>query len=100
MESINVINSFFEYKTNYFESFSEFTYKYNIVQNLFLNILSCNIRSINANIDELLLLLENDNIFFKPDIMVLTETWHDTNSFNMLLPNYNVFFYKKEKKPK
>lgn len=60
MESISVINSFFEYKTNYFESFSEFTYKYKIVQDLFLNILSCNIRSINANIDELLFLLENE----------------------------------------
>lgn len=34
---------------------------------------------------------------FKLDIIVLTETWHDTNSFNMLLPNYNVFFSKKKR---
>lgn len=43
MYSISTINRFFEYKTNYFESFSEFTNKYNIVQEHFLNILSCNI---------------------------------------------------------
>lgn len=101
MDNISIINSFFEYKTKSFEPFSEFTYKYYIVQERFLNILSSNIRNINANIDKLLLLLENEKNIFKPNIIVrvLTETWHDTNSFNTFLPDYDVFFQKK-KKPK
>lgn len=100
MDNISTINSFFEYKTNYFESFSEFIYKYNIVQERFLNILSCNIRSIKANVDELLLLLESEKKNFKPDIIILTETWHDTNSCNIFLPDYDMFFSKKKKETK
>lgn len=83
MDSINTINRFFEYKTNYFESFSEFTNKYNIVQKRFLNILSCNIKSINANVDELLLILESEENIFKPDIIVLIETWLNANFCNI-----------------
>lgn len=82
MDRISKINTFFEYNTNYFESFLEFTNKYKIVQERFLNILSCNIRSINANVDELLLILESEKNIFKPNIIVLTETWQDINSCN------------------
>jgi len=59
--------------------------------------LSCNIRSINANIYELLLLLESKKNIFKPDIIVSTENWHDTNSCNILLPDYDMFFLKKKR---
>lgn len=80
MDSINTINRFLDYKTNYFESFSEFINTYNIVKEHFLNILCCNISSINANVDELLLLLENEKNLYNPNIIILTETWHDTHS--------------------
>lgn len=57
MDSTNTINRFLDYTTNYIESFSEFSYTYNLVNGQLLNILSCNIRSVNANVDELIILL-------------------------------------------
>lgn len=55
--------------------------------------MSCNIRSTNANVDELFLCLENDinsiNI-----VIILTETWHDTNHINISVSGYSSYFTK------
>lgn len=45
--------------------------------------LCCTIRSVNANLEELLLLFENDKNSNLLDIIILTETWHDDNYFNI-----------------
>jgi len=52
----------------------------------------CNIKNINANVDELILLFENEKKFYKPDHIVLTETWYDTHSYNIFLPGYDMYF--------
>jgi len=65
--------------SNNFRSFSEFIYSYKIINGFFLNVLCCNIRSVNSNLDELLLFLENDKKNMLLDIIILTETWHDVH---------------------
>jgi len=57
MENCFNIKGYLNYKTNYFESFSEFIYKKNDKYNKYLNIICCNIRSVNSNFDELTLFI-------------------------------------------
>lgn len=90
MES--VCKGYLNYRTNYYEYFSEFVYINNNVCNNYLNIICCNIRSINAHFDELLLLLESDAKFRDIDIIVLTETWHNIQSCNYVLDDYSLYF--------
>lgn len=74
---LNKFNNFIEsrnYRTNYFESFSEYDSYVNNKDNSLLNIICFNIRSVNAHFDELLLFLENDVNSKKIDVIVLTET--------------------------
>lgn len=82
---------YLNYKTNYYESFSDFVYSNNNVSDNYLNIICCNIRSINAHLDELLLLIENDTKFKYVDIIVLTETWHNVLSCNYVIEGYNMY---------
>jgi len=51
-----------------------------------------NIRSANANVDELLLCLENDVNSKNIDIVIVTETWYDTNHINISLSGYSSYF--------
>jgi len=67
-------SNFSNYTTNYFRSFSDFIYSHKIINGSFLNILCCNIRSVNSDLDELLLFLENDKKNMLLDIIILTET--------------------------
>lgn len=53
------IRGYFSYKTNCFESFSELINVKNDKNKNYVNLLSCNIRSMNYNFDQLILYLEN-----------------------------------------
>jgi hypothetical protein len=74
MENYINISGYPSYKTNYFNSFSEFFNMKNNLNNNYVNILCCNIRSVNSNFDKLILFLENEIDSKKLDIIVLTET--------------------------
>lgn len=69
----NLCKSYLYHKTNYYESFNEYVCLNNINKN-YLNIICCNIRSVNAHFDELLLILGNDKNFKDIDVIILTET--------------------------
>lgn len=60
MFNSNLLNHFLDYKTQYFNSISEYLCKFNLFHNMTLNVLNCNIRSVRRNFDEFLLFLEND----------------------------------------
>jgi len=94
MENCLNINGYFSYKTNYFESFSEFWNVYNNIDNRYVNFLCCNIRSVNSNFDELTLFLENDPNSDKIDVIILTETWHNPLDQNVytIYEEYKLFF--------
>lgn len=87
----NVIESI-KYRTNYFESFSEYNSYLNNNNESHLNIICFNIRSVNAHFDELLLFLENDVNNKKIDIIVLTETWHNSLFCHYMIPGYSILF--------
>lgn len=95
MNHLNILNRFLDNKTQYFATVSEFCNKYNLVDNLFLNIFHCNIRSISCHFDEFLLFLQNNCIScINLDIICLTETWHDINYCNFLIPGYQSYYSK------
>lgn len=77
MDEFNNIIKTNKYRTNYFESFSEYNSYLNNKGESLLNIICFNIRSVNAHFDELLLFLENDVNNKEIDVIVLTETWHN-----------------------
>jgi hypothetical protein len=81
-----------KFRTNYFDSFSEYDNCFNDKSECFINIISCNIRSVNAHFDEFILFLENDVKSDKIDIIILTETWHDPLSCHYELPGYKLMF--------
>jgi hypothetical protein len=90
---LNNIKGYLSYKTNYFESFSEFISVKNDKNNNYVNVLCCKIRSINSNFDELILFLENGIYSKTIDLIVLTETWHDASIHcNYEIDGYNLFF--------
>jgi len=65
----------------------------NNLNNNYVNILCCNIRSVNSNFDELILFLENEIDSKKLDIIVLTETWHEASIHcNYNINGYNLFY--------
>jgi len=93
MEKCLNIEGYLSYKTNYFESFSEFYHVKNVNSINYVNIFCCNIRSVNANFDELMLFLESDKNNEKLDIIILTETWHNaSNHCNYNIDGYKLFF--------
>lgn len=92
MNSFNNITENQKYRTNYFESFSEYDSNLNNNEKSLLNIICLNIRSVKAHFDELLLLLENDVNSKKLDVIVLTETWHDSLFCNYFIPGYSIHF--------
>jgi len=92
MPNFNNLNITPKYRTNYFESFSDYVNCVNDINLNYLNILCLNIRSINAHFDELILYLENDIKCKQIDILVLTETWHNTISCHYKMAGYNLFF--------
>lgn len=73
MFNTNLLNRFLDYKTQYFNSISEFIYNFNLLHNTTLNVLNCNIRSVRHNFDEFLLFLGNDIHSKKLDLIILTE---------------------------
>jgi len=92
MENSLIINGYLSYKTNYYESFTEFWHVNNNINNRYVNILCCNIRSVNSNFDELTLFLENDPNSVKIDVIILTETWHNTLDQNVFtIEGYKLF---------
>lgn len=84
------------YNTNYFLSISEFIKKFNFSNNKSVLMISVNVRSINANIDELLLYLKNDS-YFNLDIIVLTETWRNPENCIHNIPGYKLFYSTKKR---
>lgn len=52
----NVCKGYLNYRTNYYESFSEFVHINNNLFSNYFNIICCNIRSINAHFDKLICL--------------------------------------------
>jgi exonuclease III len=64
----------------------------NNVCNNYLNIICCNIRSVNTHFDELLFFLENDTKYRDIDIIVLTETSHNVQSCNYVFDGYSLYF--------
>jgi len=91
MHVVDTVEKNLLYNTNYFLTISEFMKKYNICNNLSITIICVNIRSINANLDELLLFLQNDSDFHL-DVIVLTETWHDPKNCIYSLPGYKTLY--------
>ena len=49
-----------------------------------ISVISQNIRSFNANLDNFLLLFDNDTM---PDVFIFSETWHDIN-YPVIIPGY------------
>lgn len=93
MENFPNINGYLSYRTNYFESFTEFWHVNNNINNRYINILCCNIRSVSSNFDELTLFLENDSNNDKIDVIILTETWHNPLNQNVFeIDGYKLFF--------
>jgi len=92
MGEFNNIIENYKYRTNYFSSFSEYESYVNNKNTSLLNIICFNIRSVNAHFDELLLFLENDVNSDKIDVIVLTETWHNSSSCHYMIPGYNIMF--------
>jgi len=93
MENSLNIEGYLSYKTDYFESFSEFFHIKNVNGNNYVNIFCYDIRSINSNFDELFLFLENDINNKKLDLIIPTETWHDaSNHCNYTIDGYKLFF--------
>lgn len=62
MNNINVLNNYLDYKTN-FESFTEFIDRYEFINNKFISLFCCNIRSINAHFDEFVLYINSEKTF-------------------------------------
>lgn len=91
MHVIDSVEKNLLYNTNYFLTISEFMKKFNICNNQSILMICVNIRSINANLDELLLFLQNDS-YFNLDVIVLTETWHDPNNCSYFIPGYKTFY--------
>jgi len=87
----NVIDTL-KNRTNYFKSFSEYDSCVNNKNISILNIICLNIRIVNAHFDELLLFLENDVNSKKIDVIILTETWHDSLSCHFNIPGFNIMF--------
>lgn len=94
MDILNFVDSFFKYKTKYYESITEYFNVLNLSKKDFLNVICFNIRSINANFDHLLLSFENDVNFRFLDVIVLTETWHDPNNCNHSLNGFQMYHTK------
>lgn len=74
MENSSNLNGYLSYKMYYFESFTEFLHVNKNINNKYVNILCCNVRSVNSNYDELTLFLENHSNSVKIDVIILTET--------------------------
>lgn len=60
----------------------------------YLNIICCNIRSINAH--KLLLFIENDAKYKHIDLLVLTETRHNVLSCNYVIDDYSMYYFIKK----
>lgn len=52
MNDFNVLNNYLDYKTKYFDSFSEFVKTHKYVNGKFISVFCNNIRSINAHFNE------------------------------------------------
>lgn len=64
-----------------------------IQKNNYVNILCCNIRSVNSNFDELTLFLANNPNNDKIDVIILTETWHNPlNQSTYIIKGYKLYF--------
>ena len=71
---------------NSFQDFYNF-HSDSMIDNNRLTIFCQNIRSINRNLDNLLLMFDHCKI---PDIFVLTETWHNNDS-PLIVPGYVIY---------
>lgn len=93
----NIIEKYDSYYTKYYESISEFvdsinTINHTIENSFNLNIMCTNIRSLNANFEDLILFLENDIHYKKIDILILTETRHITVDISYNITGYNTYY--------
>lgn len=68
----SLLNNYLDYKTNYFKSFSKFVDRFKFNYNMFLSIVFCNIKSIKAHFDKLIMHINSENNLFVLDIIVLT----------------------------
>lgn len=60
----------------------------------FFNILYCNIRSVNAILDDLLLFSKNDKNNKLLDVIILIETWHDIIFCDISVRSYEIYYTK------
>jgi len=88
----NVCKGYLNYKANYYESFAEFVCVNNDVNINYLNIICCNIKSINGNFDELLLFLENDAKYRDINVILFTETCHNVLLCNYVIDSNSLYF--------
>ena len=70
---------------NSFEDFNVFNREY--MDDDHLTVLCQNIRSMNRNLDNLLSLFDENLL---PDVIVLTETWHDSNT-PVVVPGFSLY---------
>lgn len=98
MNNISLINTYIEYKIKYFEYFSQFINRYNIINNNFLSVFCCKIRSENAQFDEYYLFLNSGDIHCKNlDIIVPKKPCHDINYYNYSISGYKLYFLTLER---
>lgn len=91
MDIQNLINKYDDYNTKYFESITDFVNSLCLhkINDSFLNVMCTNVRSVKANFDELVLLLENDPHYKKIDILILTETQHNVADCGYSITGYD-----------
>jgi hypothetical protein len=82
MINLNVVNNYLEYKTNYFESITEFIDRYNFSNNMFISVFCCNIRSVNAHFDEFIMYIKSEKKYSNLDVIVFTEKWYTADNCN------------------
>jgi len=92
MNNNNVLNNYLGYKTNYFESFTEFIDRYEFINNNFISVFCCNIRSINAHFDEFVLYINSEKNLSILHVIIFTETWHTVDNCNYKIPGYKLHF--------
>jgi hypothetical protein len=96
MTILEEIEKYNNYNTKYLECIIDFTNSFNLENkiNNFLYIICTNIRSVKANFDQLILLLENDRLLKKIDNLILTETWHNMADcvYTYTISGYNTYF--------
>jgi hypothetical protein len=82
MNDYIVLRNYLDYKTKYFDSFSQFVKIHKYVNGEFISVFCNNIRSINAHFNDFLFFLNSDTNCCNLDVIILTENWHNVEYCN------------------